>query len=305
VHEAGFYASDAEFLQLIVPFVTEGLTAGEPVVLGYDDRKSQLLQEALADPQAVHFVADARLYAKPAGAIEAYRQVFERAVAAGAEQIRIAGDVPHEGNGGHFAGWDRYESAVNVVWHDYPVYSHCLYDATTASADVHDVVERTHPHLVTPDGRVAPSRRYQEISDFTPLPPAVDPVEARPPQVTLVDAPPATIRWELTALARELLDPIALSELLFALSEAISNAENYGCPPITVRAWADLDHIVVHIHDTGFGPDDPLTGVVRARDSADDAGLGLWLSHQLDTIDIDLLTERGFTVRLRAEVSPS
>lgn len=305
VHEAGFYACDAEFLQLIVPFVTEGLAAGEPVVIGYDERKSQLLQEALAEPQAVHFLADAGLYAKPAGAIEAYRQVFQRGVAAGAEQIRIAGDVPHEGNGGRFAGWDRYESAVNVVWQDYPVYSRCLYDATTVSGEVHDVVQRTHRQLVTADGRVVPSRRFQEPTDFRPLPAAVDPLEAWPPRVTLVDAPPATIRGEITALALEVLDPIALSELLFALVEAIDNAENYGCPAITVRAWADSDHVVVHVHDTGFGPDDPLTGLIRARDSADGAGLGLWLSSQLDTVDIDLLTERGFTVRLRAQASPS
>ena len=30
VHEAGFYSSDAEFLALIVPFMTGGIAAGEP-----------------------------------------------------------------------------------------------------------------------------------------------------------------------------------------------------------------------------------------------------------------------------------
>jgi len=39
-HEAGFYSSDAEFASLIVPFVEEGLAAGEPVIIGYDDRKA-------------------------------------------------------------------------------------------------------------------------------------------------------------------------------------------------------------------------------------------------------------------------
>ena len=114
VHEAGFYSSDAEFLALIVPFVTGGIAAGEPVVIGYDNRKCNLLRAELARPDMVSFIADARLYATPAGAIEAYRRQFERHVAAGVEQIRIAGDVPHEGNGGRFAGWDRYESAVNA-----------------------------------------------------------------------------------------------------------------------------------------------------------------------------------------------
>ena len=85
VHEAGFYTSDAEFLALIVPFVTGGIGAGEPVVIGYDDRKCDLLRAELPRPDAVSFIADTHLYATPAGAIDAYRQQFERHVAAGAE----------------------------------------------------------------------------------------------------------------------------------------------------------------------------------------------------------------------------
>jgi hypothetical protein len=50
VHEAGFYSSDAEFLALIVPFVTGGIAAGEPVVIGYDDRKRDLLRTELTGP---------------------------------------------------------------------------------------------------------------------------------------------------------------------------------------------------------------------------------------------------------------
>ena len=52
VHEAGFYSSDTEFLALIVPFVTGGIAAGEPVVIGYDDRKCDLLRAALPRPDA-------------------------------------------------------------------------------------------------------------------------------------------------------------------------------------------------------------------------------------------------------------
>jgi hypothetical protein len=120
-HEAGFYRSDAESGALIVPFAEEGIAAGEPVILGYDDRKSSLLRSWLADPSAVEFVGDESLYAKPARAIAAYRRLFEFHLAMGAGQIRIAGDVPHPGNGGRFEGWDRYEAAVNTVWQDFPV----------------------------------------------------------------------------------------------------------------------------------------------------------------------------------------
>ena len=144
-HEAGFYGSDAEFAALIVPFVEEGIAAGEPVIIGYDDRKSGLVWSWLSDPSAVTFIGDKGLYATPARAIAAYRRLFEFHVAMGAGQIRIAGEVPHPGNGGRFEGWDRYELAVNTVWQDFPVWGRCLYDTATAPQAVLDVVERTHP----------------------------------------------------------------------------------------------------------------------------------------------------------------
>jgi hypothetical protein len=96
-HEAGFYGCDAEFAALIVPFAEQGIAAGEPVIIGYDDRKSGLLRSWLTDPSAVDFIGDKGLYATPARAIATYRRLFEFHVAMGAGQIRIAGDVPHPG----------------------------------------------------------------------------------------------------------------------------------------------------------------------------------------------------------------
>src|ERR1700746_2706493 len=118
-HEAGFYGSDAEFRALIVPFVDEGIAAGEPVIIGYDDRKNALVRSWLTDPSPVTFLADKSVYAAPARAIAAYRRLFEFHSATGAGQIRITGEVPHPGNGGRFDGWDRYEAAVNTVWDDF------------------------------------------------------------------------------------------------------------------------------------------------------------------------------------------
>ena len=151
-HEAGFYGSDAEFRSLIVPFAEEGVAAGEPVIIGYDDRKSGLLRSWLTDPSAVEFIGDKSLYATPARAIATYRRLFEFHVAMGARQIRIAGDVPHPGNGARFEGWDLYESAVNTVWQDFPVWGRCLYDTATAPQAVLNIVERTHPRIVSPTG---------------------------------------------------------------------------------------------------------------------------------------------------------
>src|SRR5213080_2335929 len=180
-HEAGFYGSDAEFAALIVPFIEEGVAAGEPVIIGYDDRKAGLLRSWLADPSAVEFIADRGLYATPGRAIATYRRLFEFHAAMGAGQIRIAGDVPHPGNGGRFEGWDRYESAVNTVWQDFPVWGRCLYDIATAPQKVLDIVERTHPRIIWPSGQRRASDRYQDALVFDGLPYTPDPLEDSAP----------------------------------------------------------------------------------------------------------------------------
>ena len=304
-HEAGFYGSDAEFAALIVPFVEEGVAAGEPVIIGYDDRKAGLLRSWLADPAAVEFIADQGLYATPTRAIAAYRRLFEFHTTMGAAQIRIAGDVPHPGNGRRFEGWDRYECAVNTVWQDFPVWSRCLYDTTTTPPAVLDIVERTHPRLVSPSGQRRVSERYQEAAVFEGLPVAPDPLEATTPMVELTGRPAADTRQALAQIGRGRLARTTLTDLTLGASEAVSNALRHGHPPVTVRIWATPDRIVVSVHDTGPGPADPLAGLVPAADSPADPGLGLWVIHQLG-IDTALIhTGDGFTVRLRAGTMPS
>ncbi|WP_448625089.1 anti-sigma factor RsbA family regulatory protein [Geodermatophilus sp. URMC 64] len=300
-HEGGFYVDDGEFLALIVPFVTGGVAAGEPVVIGYDERKCDLIRRALPRTDGVTFIGDARLYASPARALKAWRREFDRHLSAGAGQIRITGEVPHEGNGGRFAGWDRYESAVNTVWQDHPVWSRCLYDATSVPDDVRDVVERTHRRLVTPDGGAADSPRYQDVDAFESLPPEFDPLQSTAPALELTGASLKETRRRVADVAAGRIGPAALDDLLFALAEVVVNAELHGRPPTTVRVWTATDRMVVCVHDTGAGPAHPLTGLIPAPEGSAGPGLGLWLCHQLADLDIALIPHAdGFTVRLRA-----
>ena len=301
LHEAGFYGSDTEFRALIVPFAEEGIAAGEPVLIGYDDRKSDLLRSWLSDPSAVEFLGDKSLYATPARTIATYRQLFEFHLAMGAVRIRIAGDVPHPGNGGRFEGWDRYESAVSTVWQDFPVWARCLYDTATTPAAVVDIVERTHPRIVSPSGVPQASVRYQDVLAFEGLPYAPDPLEAVPPVAELVNRTAAEARRTLTQACRGCVPATAWQDLLIGATEAMTNAQRHGRPPVTVRIWAAPDRIVVTVHDTGHGPADRLAGLVPAPDSTQDRrlGMGLWVMHQLD-LDVALRhTGDGFTVRLR------
>jgi anti-sigma regulatory factor (Ser/Thr protein kinase) len=301
-HEAGFYGSDAEFRALIVPFAEEGIAAGEPVIIGYDDRKNDLLRSWLTDPSAVEFITGNTLYATPAQAITTYQRLFEFHIAMGAEQIRIAGDVPHPGNGGRYEGWDRYECAINTAWHDFPVWGRCLYDTATAPAEVLDAAERTHPNIVSPAGDRHPSGRYQDHSQFQPLAAPPDPLEGSDPvlELTVTARSAASVRRALARAGRGRVRDAVLDDLLIATSEAVNNALLHGRVPVTLRIWTAPGRILVHVHDTGPGPADPLAGLIRPASRGTDPGLGLWVIHQLG-IDVALIrADNGFTLRLRA-----
>lgn len=303
-HAAAFYASDEQFRSLIVPFVEEGIAAGQPVILSYGERKSALLRGWLREPSRAVFQGGTGLYATPAATIAAYGRLFAEHVAAGATGIRIAGDVPHEGNGGRFDGWDRYESAVNVVWQHLPVRSLCLYDAATVPAAVRDVVERTHPHLVGAAGGPRANSRYQEPSVFIGRPAHRDPLESSPPTVELADPTPAQARHAVRRTARGHVGDGALEDLELAVSEAVANASVHGRPPVTFRAWVVPGRVLAHVHDTGQGPGNYLAGLIASPPIGQGAGIGLWISHQLD-LDIDLIREPGgFTVRIGATAKP-
>lgn len=302
VHETGWYGSDEEFRALILPWVEQGVRAGEPVVIGYDERKAALLRLWLPDSSGVTFVADRSLYATPARAIATYRRMFERELARGAQRIRIAGDVPHPGNGGDFHGWDRYESAINRVWDDFPVWSRCLYHTPTTPAAVRDIVIRTHPFILTDSGESRANDRYEDISTFRGLPTHADPITmSTPPVAELRDPTPTEARQALGRVGRGVINDDTLDELMLGVSEAVTNAQLHGGSATSVRVWAVPGRVTAHILDTGSGTRDPLAGLTAAPASATGAGLGLWITHQLDLI-VDLLhTPEGFTVQLIAK----
>jgi anti-sigma regulatory factor (Ser/Thr protein kinase) len=184
------------------------------------------------------------------------------------------------------------------------VWGLCLYDTTTAPQAVLDIVERTHPHLVSPSGQRRASQRYQDVLAFEGLPPAADPLEATTPMVELTDRPIADARHALAQIGHGRLAGTTLADLIIGTSEAAGNALLYGEVPVTVRIWAAPERMVVSVHDTGPGPADPLAGLVPAPPGTSNPGLGLWVTHQLD-IDVALIhTGDGFTVRLRAGTIP-
>lgn len=285
---------------MILPWIEQGVAAGEPVVIAYDERRTELLRTWLPDPTGVDLVGDRGVYVKPTRTIASFRRMFENLIANGAERIRAAGVVPHPGNGRRFEGWDRYEIALNMVWNDLPVWARCLYDGSTTPGKVREVVERTHPFLVTASGQVRPNDRYEDASTYRGLPAAPDPITRHTaPTVLLQDPTPGEARRAVAQVGRRLVGEGSLDHLALGVSEAVSNAHQHGRPPASLRLWAEPGRVVAHVHDHGSGTSDPLAGLVPASASGTEGGLGLWIMHQLDlAVDLEPAAD-GFTVQLR------
>jgi anti-sigma regulatory factor (Ser/Thr protein kinase) len=228
-------------------------------------------------------------------------KVVERHLAAGAPRVRIAGNVPHPGYGRPYAGWDRYEAALDAAVGDLPVWAPCLYDTRIAPPEVVDAARRLHHDMLESDGTHKSNRSFQAVrslADFFSAP--LDPLEQTAPAVELVDPTPAQVRATVRQLSARLLRLGQGQDLALAASEAVTNALIHGVAPVTVRIWIGEDRVVVAVHDEGDGPADPLVGLLPRTGRGTSSGRGLWIAHQLD-IDVALFAGgTGFTVRLRA-----
>jgi len=70
---------------------------------------------------------------------------------------------------------------------------------------------------------------------------------------------------------------------------------------VAVRIWAGSGRILVHVHDTGPGPADPVAGLVSVWTGPEQPEGGLWLVHMLGLDARALIRSRdGFTVRFGA-----
>ncbi|MEU7822908.1 sensor histidine kinase [Catellatospora sp. NPDC049133] len=296
-HETAFYASDDEFLSVVIPFLSDGVAVGEPTLAVFAEPHERLVRDALGAGSGVVFVRGDAQYQRPAGAIKRYREMLAEHVAAGAAQIRVAGDVPHPGVGVPWEWWARYEAAVNHAYDDFPLWGLCPYDTRTTPDEVLDFVRRTHPHIATPLGHTA-NLAFQD--PFALLAEGVtpwrDPLEDTVPAIELSAPTTAQARGALVALqATARLAEDDLSGLLLATTETVTNAVLHGRPPVLLRLWAVPGRIVVTVTDHGPGPADPLAGLVPG---ASPGGWGLWLAHQICAYVSLRRGPDGFSVRL-------
>jgi anti-sigma regulatory factor (Ser/Thr protein kinase) len=307
VHIGAVLPSPAEVLTAAVPFVEEGLRAGDLTVLACPPDSAAAVAGALGE-RAGEVESDARiclLGTRPPDALGVVRLFLDRAAGRGSGRLRILGHVHWGGRPREWREGIRYEAAANAVLADAPLTVMCLYDATECSDTVLSGVRATHP-LLLQDGEVRPNPRFREPRAFVrTLPVPREAVESGPPAFAIDDAPTLPdLRHALGAALETLVpDEEQRGDLHLAVSEVAANAFRHGTRPVSSRLWADRERIVCTISDGGRSFDDPMAGYVPAHGlDLGRGGMGLWLARKLwDTVDI-VVGERGLTVRLSTQL---
>ena len=305
LHAALLYYSDEHLASAVVPFLADGLAAGEAVVLACREENSALLAEALGHDDRILVLPPNGIYTRTAHVIATLRRVVRRQLVAGASGVRLVGELPVDQSGDEWHEWHRYEAISNVALGPLPLSSVCAYDRRELSDAICEGVEETHPALMMTAAGPVPNHRYVDPATVLRRTPTTRAgrAEDTPPTLQLADLADASRLPELRARVRAALDgsgePGQLrSRFAAAVAEVLLNALRHGRPPVAVRLWATTTRLDCTVTDRGDGFDDPLAGYTPPGNGFPPAGAGLWLVRQAcDTLEA-FRTGTGFVVRL-------
>lgn len=179
IHEALVYSSDEEFLARVVPFLHDGISAGQPAIVVLTPKKVALLREALGqDAQGVSFVDAGTHYRRPAHALAEYRrQLDEELARPNVELVRVIGEVQFGPTTQEHEDWTRYESVLNRAFAGYPAWVVCPYDARFLPDQVVADALHTHPFVSSGD-QPDPSAGYIETDELVEPPVRIRTVRA-------------------------------------------------------------------------------------------------------------------------------
>lgn len=288
IHYAVSYDGRDEYLAAVVPFVTAGLAAGEPVVAMLPEANMELLSRALDEPARgqVTFLDVTDVGRNPARIIPTARAF---AAQHPHQRIRVVGEPIWPGQPGkQVREAIRHEACVNTLFADIDATVLCPYD-TGLGAAVLAAADETHSHERDQDGYrpnpgyVCPTvtlDRWNHLSSPAPASANTRTVD----DIHDLAALRTTVReWATQAgLGEE-----RCHDLVLAVDEAASNSVRHTPGSATVRVWSEHGSLVCEIADHGHLPD-PFAG--RLAPGAGHGGRGLWAINQL----CDLVELRGY-----------
>lgn len=299
-HGVLVYADEDELCAAALPFVREGLAAGEfvCVVTGHNE----LLRQALgADAEQVVFLDAGAWFARPGDTFAGYQRLVEENLAKSGARARVLAEaVWADRSRAEVAEWQRLEAAINVVFADAPLDVVCCYDQRHAPEHVQAGAAQTHPHIHDGDGWQAnpaylvPDAFIEQLErdDCLPAPPAA--AGAMPVNGNLAD-----LRAFVRATAeRTGMSPDRADDVVVVANELATNLVSHSAGQGQLLTWASEGQLVCELRDPAGNRPPPLAGYAPAGPEQA-SGYGLAVVRQLaDLVNVGYHDQReGSAVR--------
>lgn len=281
VHPALFYRGTEQYTAGTVPFLEEGLAAGEAVAVAVPGPNLELIKAELGASAAEVTLLDmTRAGRNPGRIIPGVLRAFADAHPAG--RVRIIGEPIWAGRSAvEYPACVQHEALINAAFQGREVTILCPYDADGTAAEVLADAYATHPVVI--DAGV------EMTSD------AYDPERVVAHYNQPLTYPPgaASLTFDAEGLpqarsfavqeAKQLgLAGDRLQDLTLAVAELTTNSVVHGGGSGTLRIWAEGEQIACEVRDGGRLAD-PLAGRrPPARDQL--GGRGLMLVHYISDL---------------------
>ncbi|WP_434443573.1 anti-sigma factor RsbA family regulatory protein [Lentzea sp. E54] len=293
-HPALFYGTDEQYLDALVPFVTDGLERTHPVAVAVPGARLRLLSEALGDAAREVTMIDMEVAGRNPGRI--IPTVLRRfADDHDGVHVRIVGEPIWAGRtAAEYPACAQHEALINLAFAGRDVTIVCPYDTSALDDRALADALATHP-LVWEGARRAESDRYDPgdvLGRYNqPLAVVADAVEVEVAE----SADIRVARRFATDHAHRLGLPAGrVADLQLITSELVANSLQHTGTGCRLRIWRDQDHLVCAVEDGGCLKD-PLAG--RRPAAADQVGgRGLLLVNRLADLVCAHTTAHGTTV---------
>jgi anti-sigma regulatory factor (Ser/Thr protein kinase) len=296
-HEALFYGDGDELLAGTVPFLREGVEAGEAILVAMPEANLDLLRGSLnGEVEQIQFVNMEELGRNPARIIAAWRDFFGEHYRAD-RGVRGIGEPIWAGrSAAELDECRRHESLLNLAFAEAPAWSLlCPYDTTSLDDEVLLAAEHNHPVLEGRSRSAVFSAAGGEVFAGE-LPPPTGHTE----ELVFGPAELRQVRHLIRGHGmRAGLGEQQIADLVLAANEIATNSVRYGGGSGTVAIWTTSSTLACDFRDSGEF-DDPLVGR-RRPDSAQVGGRGIWLANQL--CDLVQIRSNGAGSLIRLQVS--
>ncbi len=300
-HEAFFYADADEFLAGAMPFLRDGLDAGEVALVAVTKARAEALQAELnGAAEQIRFVAMEELGRNPARIIPAWRQFVDEYGGSDRPIRGIGEPVWPRRTSAEIDECQRHESLLNYAFWDGPAWRLlCPYDSAGLDDDVLEVAHRSHSFVS--GSAASPDEEIEEVLDPDEIAPFAGTLPPRPAGATTFDFEQAALHQARALVAAEAgrarLSLDRVFDLVATVGELTANSVMHGGGQGVLSVWREEGAMVVEIEDRGL-IEDPMAGRLRPRGSQV-GGRGLWMVHHLCDLAQVRSGPDGTTVRVR------